>query len=128
MTSMLYTMSLALFLFLSRPVETKSASHILKPRTPFSRVGKNLSSQLSCMGSKPIVVVVMISPTDERDTEQLNVFGRNLNTVTQTLKFGVIVSIANSDCRSRAKTGSVKGGLRLPILMREQACWYGRKL
>ena len=83
MTSMLYTMNLALFLLLSRPVETKSASQILKPRTPFSRVGKNSSSQRSCMGSKPIIVVVMISPTDGRDTEQLNVFGRNLNTVNQ---------------------------------------------
>lgn len=127
MTSMLYTMSLALCSLLLRLVETKSASQILKPHTPFSRAGKNSSSQLSCMVGEPIKVVVVILPTDG-DTEQLNVFGRNLNTVTQTLKFDVTVSIANGDCRSRAKTGSVKGGLRLQTSTREQARWYGRKL
>ena len=105
----------------------KLASQILKPRTPFSRVGKNSSSQLSCTVDKPIKVVFLITPTDG-DTEQLNVFGRNLNTVIRTLMFVVPVSIANSECRSRAKIGSVKGGLRLQTSMREQARWYGRKL
>ena len=88
MISMLYTMSLARFSLLSRRVETKSASQILKPRTPFSRVVKTLSSQLSCMVGNPSKVVVMISHSDG-DTEQLNVFGRNLNTVIRTLKLNV---------------------------------------
>ena len=79
------------------------------------------------MVGRIIKAVVMISPTDH-DVEQLNVFGRNLNTVVQTLKIRGIVAVANSDCRLRAKTGSVKGGLRLQISMREQAPWYGRKL
>lgn len=79
------------------------------------------------MVGKLIKIAVMISPTDG-DAEQLNVFGRNLNTVIRTLKLVVTVSIANSNCRSRAKTGSVKGGLQLQISMREQARWYGRKL
>ena len=69
----------------------------------------------------------MILPADG-DAEQLNVFGRNLNTVIQTLKFVVPEFVANSDCRSKARTGSVKGGLRLQISMKEQAHWYGRKL
>ncbi len=72
-------------------------------------------------------VVAMISHTDE-DTEQLNVFGRNLNTVIRTLKLIVTVFVANIDYRSRAKTGSVKGGLRLRVSMREQALSYGKKL
>ena len=69
----------------------------------------------------------MSLPTDG-DTEQLNVFGRNLNTVIRTLKLDVTVPIPNNDCRSKAKIGSVTGGLRLQILTREQARWYGRKL
>lgn len=42
-------------------------------------------------------------------TEQLNVFGRNLNTVSRFWKYNVI-SLADSHCRSKAKTGSVKDG------------------
>ncbi len=79
------------------------------------------------MVGKPIKAVIMVSPTDG-DAEQLNVFGRNLNTVVPSLGFGVTASIANSDCRLRAKTGSVKGGSRPRISTREQARWYGRKL
>lgn len=79
------------------------------------------------MVGKPIKTIAIILPTDGV-AEQLNVFGRNLNTVIRTLKFVVPVFIANSDCRSRAKIGSVKGGLRLQTSMREQAHWYGRKL
>ena len=55
------------------------------------------------------------------NTEQLNVFGRNLNTVIRTLKLEVTVPISNNDCRSKAKTGSVKDGLRPQISTREQA-------
>ncbi len=79
------------------------------------------------MVGKSIKAVIMKSPTDG-DAEQLNVFGRNLNTVVPTLGFVVTGSMTNTDCRSRAKTGSVKGGSRPPISMREQARWYGRKL
>ena len=69
----------------------------------------------------------MSVPTDG-DTEQLNVFGRNLNTVIRTLKLEVTESIPNNDCRLKAKTGSVKGGLRPQTLTREQALWCGRRL
>ena len=127
MINTLYTTSLAPFSFLSRLVGTRSTSQILKPPTPFSRVGKNSSSRLSCTVGKAIKVVIAISPNDG-DTEQLNVFGRNVNTVILTLKFGLTASKANNDSRSRAKTGSVTGGLRLQISMRELARWYGRKL
>ena len=66
-----------------------------------------------------IKVVAMITPTDAI-TEQLNVFGRNLNTVSQKYNFHVIF-VADNDCRSKVKTGNVKGGLPLQTLMRELA-------
>ena len=106
---MLYIMSLALFSLLSRLVETKSVSQILKRRTPFSRAEKISSSQLSCTVGRPGKAEVMNLPTNG-DAEQLNVFGRNLNTVIRTLKIDVTVPIPNHDCRSKAKTGSGKGG------------------
>ena len=53
----------------------------------------------------------MNAPTDAI-TEQLNVFGRNLNTVSRISKLHVIF-VTDDDCRSKAKTGSVKGGLPL---------------
>lgn len=71
------------------------------------------------MVCKLIQGVAMSAPTDTV-TEQLNVFGRNLNTVSRISKYNVI-SPADSDCRSKAKTGSVKGGLPLQTSMRELA-------
>ena len=79
------------------------------------------------MVGKSIKVGLMISLTDGF-TEQLNVFGRNLNTVIWSLSLDMTVSIAYSDYRSRAMTGSVTGGLRLQVSTSEQARWYGRKL
>lgn len=86
MTSMLYTMSSALSSLLSLLAEMKSAWQILKPRKQFSRVEKNLSNHVLCMVSKPIKGLATISSTDG-NTEQLNVFGRNLNTVSRTFEF-----------------------------------------
>lgn len=54
---MLYMMSLGLFSFLSHLAEMKLPWQIPKPRTPFSHVGKNLSSQLLCMVGKAEFVV-----------------------------------------------------------------------
>ena len=53
-------------------------------------------------------------------TEQLNVFGRNLNTVSRKCNFHVIF-VADNDCRSKVKTGNVKGGLPLQTSTRELA-------
>lgn len=61
----------------------------------------------------------MSAPTNTV-TEQLNVFGRNLNTVSRFWKYNVI-SLADSHCRSKAKTGSVKDGLPLQTSTRELA-------
>ena len=60
-------------------------------------------------------------------TEQLNVFGRNLNTVSRKYYLHVIF-VADNDCRLKVKTGNVKGGLPLQTSMRELARWYGRRL
>lgn len=71
------------------------------------------------MVRKSIQGVAVSAPTDAV-TEQLNVFGRNLNTVSRISRYNFI-SVANSDFRSKAKTGSVKGGLPLRTLTRELA-------
>ena len=65
----------------------------------------------------PMKALALIAYTD-LNTEQLNVFGRNLNTVSRICNFHVIF-IADSDRRSKVKTGNVKGDLRLQISTRE---------
>ena len=74
-----------------------------------------------------LIKVVAMSTRTNAITEQLNIFGRNLNTVSQKFDFHVI-SIADSDCRSKVKIGNVKGGLPLQTSTREPARWYGRRL
>ena len=61
----------------------------------------------------------MLTRTDAI-TEQLNVFGRNLNTVSRIYKI-FIIFVADNDCRSKVKTGNVKGGLPLQTSTRELA-------
>ena len=79
------------------------------PRTPFSRGGKNSPSQLSCMVGHQLDLKSFLRFTNG-DTEQLNVFGRNLNTVIRIWNLSQLRLIADNDCRSRAKIGSVKDG------------------
>ena len=71
------------------------------------------------MVGEPIKFVAIFGRTDA-NIEQLNVFGRNLNTVSQICNFHAIF-VTDSDCRSKVKTGNVKGDLQLQISTRELA-------
>ena len=67
-----------------------------------------------------LIIVVAVAPRTDEITEQLNVFGRNLNTVSPKYNFHVTF-VADNDRRSKVKTGSVKGDSPLQISMRERA-------
>ena len=67
-----------------------------------------------------LIIVVAVAPRTDEITEQLNVFGRNLNTVSPKYNFRVTF-VADNDRRSKVKTGSVKGDSPLQISMRERA-------